>query len=60
MKVLLGSCVILVSKVTDVQRTLKNKEKRLNYAVNFLYFAVSPFATCDGFSQITSHIEIEC
>ncbi len=36
----------------------KNKEKHQNYDVNFLYFAVSPFATCDGFLQITSHMII--
>ena len=36
-------------------KVIKNKETQ-NYDVNFLYFAVSPFATCDGFSQITSHI----
>ncbi len=33
----------------------KNKEKHRNCDVNFLYFAVSYFVTCDGFSQITSH-----
>ncbi len=37
-------------------KAIKNKEKHYNCDVNFLYFAVSPFATCDGFSQITSHI----
>ena len=33
----------------------KNKEKHWNYDVNVLHFTVSPFATCDWFSQITSH-----
>ncbi len=36
----------------------ENKEKHKNYVVNFLSFAVSSFATCDEFSQITSHIVI--
>ncbi len=33
-----------------------NKEKHKNYDVSFLYFAVSPFATCDRFFQITSQM----
>ncbi len=37
-------------------KAIKNKEKHRNYDVNFLYFAVSPFATCDGFSQIASQL----
>ncbi len=37
-------------------KAVKNKEKHRNYDVNFLYFAVSLFATCEGFSQITSQI----
>ncbi len=37
-------------------KAIKNKEKHYNFYVNFLYFAVLPFATCDRFSQITSHI----
>ena len=36
-------------------KAIKNKAKHKNYDANFLYFAVSPFATCDDFSQITSH-----
>ncbi len=38
----------------------KNKEKHYNYDVYFLYFAVSPLATFDGFSPITSHIGPFC
>ncbi len=37
---------------------IKNKEKHKNYLYNFLYFAVLLCATCDGFSQFTSHLEI--
>ncbi len=37
----------------------KNKEKHKNYDADFLCFAVSPFATCDGFSQITSNLYTE-
>ena len=36
----------------------ENEGKHQNYVVYFLHFAVSPFATCDRFSQITSHIMI--
>ena len=38
-------------------KATKNKEKHQNYDVNFLYFAVSPFARCDRLSQITSHMD---
>ncbi len=36
-------------------KAVKNTEKHENYAVNFLYFAVSFCAACDRFSQVTSH-----
>ena len=36
----------------------KNKEKHQNCDVNFLYFTVFPFVTCDRFYQITSHVAL--
>ena len=37
-----------------------NKDKHKNYVVNFLYYAVSPCATCEGFSQNASHSLMPC
>ena len=37
-------------------KAIKNKEKHWNYDVNFLYFAVSPFVTCDGYSDHITYV----
>ncbi len=46
-----GSSVMMLLKVSDVHMAIKNKEKHKNCVHNFLYFIVSPSATCDRFSS---------
>ncbi len=60
--ILFPNLFTLISSDTAVKsywcsKATKNKEKHQNYDVNFLYFAVSPFARCDRLSQITSHMD---
>ncbi len=53
-ELLLWSRLILLSILSyTCSKAIKNKEK---HDVNILYFAVSPFAPCDGFSHVTSHM----
>ena len=39
-----------------LSKLIKNKEKHNNYKSILFISAKLPFATCDGFSQITSHL----